>query len=270
MSSHSPLVLVFDRDASTRAWYRAAFISTDYSVAEAADDTEALGLLTSRVPDLVITELRRHHRDGLTLCVVTRSTTATADIPVLMVMLDEDPDVEAAARLVGGALLEKPPSQAGVLSVASRLIMATPQAHLTRRQLYRTLAGLQQNASTQPSSDTIEEQARQLMTHVTSALSSVVLADNDARCMAVNTAACRLTGYSESELLARSVCDLARPDSYAHARMLWERFLAIGECEGEFLMVQKNGANVVIQLCALTNITPGLHATVADREPIEA
>jgi len=28
MSEPSPLVLVFDRDAGTRAWYRGAFLST--------------------------------------------------------------------------------------------------------------------------------------------------------------------------------------------------------------------------------------------------
>jgi CheY-like chemotaxis protein len=55
-------VLVFDRDASTRAWYRAALASTDYRVAEAADGPEAVEVLASQLPDLVITELRPQHR----------------------------------------------------------------------------------------------------------------------------------------------------------------------------------------------------------------
>jgi PAS domain S-box-containing protein len=269
MSPPSPLVLVFDRDAGRRAWYRAAFVSTDYRVAEAAEGLEAMGFLTSQLPDLIVTELRRQHHDGLTLSVVTRSASATADIPVLMVMPDDDPDVEAGARFVGGSVLhEKPLSQAAVLAAANRLIMETPRLEMTRRHLHRILADLRQGASTQPQVATLEEQARQLLTFVTSALSSIVLANDEAKCMAVNPAACRLTGYSESELLDRFVWDLARPD--AHARLLWNRFLATGECVGEFLVVRKDGAEVTIQLCGLTDIAPGLHATVADRESIDA
>lgn len=267
-----PLVLVFDRDTGTRAWYRAAFESMDYRVAEAAEGMEAVGFLTSRLPDLVVTELRRNHRDGLTLCLVTRSTAATADIPVLMVMLDGNSDVEAAARLVGGsALLKGPRSHAAVLSAAARWLLATPPAHFTRRQLQRTLVDLRLNANShEPQSVTIEEHARELLTHVTAALPSIVLANDDAKCMAVNAAACQLTGYSESELLDRSVWDLTRRDARAHAHLLWDRFLASGECAGEFLMIQKDGAEVPIQLCARANIAPGLHATVADREAFEA
>jgi PAS domain S-box-containing protein len=262
------MVLVFDRDADTRARYRAAFESANYRVAEAADGMAAVQFLTSRLPDLVVTELRSGHRDGLTLCIVTRSTAAIADVPILIVMLDEDPEVEAAARLVGtSALLKTPRVDASAVSVADRLMLDTPSAHFTRRQLHRTLVELRQNASAyEPRAGSMEGHARELLTHVTAALSSIVLTNDEAKCMAVNAAACELTGYSESELLDRSVWDLARPDTRGHAHMLWARFLSSGECAGEFLMIQKDGEEVPIQLCALTNIAPGLHATVADRE----
>jgi PAS domain S-box-containing protein len=173
--------------------------------------------------------------------------------------------VADAARLVGAsALLEKPASPTGVIDTARRLILATPRAQLLRRQLSRVLAELRDQASAQ--APATAEQGRELLTRLASALSSVVLANNAAKCMAVNAAACALTGYSEAELLDRSLWDLARPDSINHARMLWERFLVNGECSGEFLMVQKGGTEVVIHFCALANIVPGLHATVVDRE----
>jgi PAS domain S-box-containing protein len=102
-----------------------------------------------------------------------------------------------------------------------------------------------------------------------STLSCIVLANDAARCLAANTAACELTGYSEAELVARSILDLARPDSHDAARMLWGRFLINGECADDFLMVQKNGTEVAVQVCALAHIAPGLHATVADRAPVQ-
>ena len=257
MSLPSPLVLVFDRDARTRAWYRGAFVSTAYRVAEASDGTEALAFLTSQVPDLIITELRPDHHDGLTLGVIKRLNPATADIPIVMMMRDGDPDVKAAALLVGaGTLLDKPSSTA-VLTLANQLILAAPLARITRRHLYRTLAGLK------------EASEGQLPTTMSSALSSVLLANGEAKCVAVNAAACHLTGYSAAELLALSVWDLARPDTHQRARMLWGRFLVNGECAGEFLTVQKDGSEVTIQLCATANIAPGLHAIVVGRTPLE-
>ena len=270
MSQASVLVLVFDRDASTRAWYRAALASTDYRVAEAADGPAAVEVLASQLPDLVITELRPRHRDGLTLCVIKRESAATADIPILMTMLDGDSDVEVAGRFVGASALIERPSPNAVATIATELILATPQALVTRRQLHRTLADLRRDINTHPSQPAaIEEQARELLTHVASPLSSVMLANDDAKCMAANAAACRLTGYSETEMLTRSVWDFAPLDAIEDARMLWGRFLVNGECAGEFLMVQKDGATVAIQLCAQANIAPGLHATVVGRESSE-
>jgi PAS domain S-box-containing protein len=254
MSLSSPLVLVFDRDAAIRAWYSKAFVSTGYRVSEAANGTDALEFLTSQVPDLIITELRPDHRDGLTLGVIKRLNASTADIPIVMMMRDADPDVKAAALLVSaGTLLDKPPSATGVLALANQLMMATPVARVTRRDLYRTLAGLK------------EAGEGQLPTTMSAAVSSVMLADGQAKCIAVNAAACHLTGYSAAELTARSIWDLGRPDGHERARMLWGRFLVNGQCAGEFLTVHKDGAEVTIQLCAAANIAPGLHAIVVGR-----
>jgi PAS domain S-box-containing protein len=257
MSEPSPLVLVFDRDAGTRAWYRGAFLSTAYRVAEAAEGTEALEFLTSQVPDLIITELRPEHRDGLTLGVIKRLNAATADIPIVMMMRDADPDVKAAALLVGaGTLLDRPASSTAVLTLANQLILATPVARVTRRSLYRTLAGLKDAGESR------------LATTMSAALSSVLLADGQAKCVAANAAACRLTGYSATELLALSIWDLARPEAHDQARMLWSRFLVNGECAGEFLTMKKDGAELTIQFCAMANIAPGLHAIVVGRTPL--
>jgi PAS domain S-box-containing protein len=267
MSQASVLVLVFDRDAGTRAWYRAALASTDYRVAEAADGPEAVEVLSSRLPDLVITELRPQHRDGLTLCVIKRENAATADIPIFMTMLDSDSDVEVAGRFAGASVLMERPSPSAVATIARELILAAPPSQVTRRQLHRTLADFRRDISTHPPQPAaIEEQARELLTHVASPLSSVMLANDEAKCMAANAAACRLTGYSETEMLTRSVWDFAPLDAIEDARMLWGRFLVNGECAGAFLMVQKDGATVAIQLCAQANIAPGLHATVVGRE----
>jgi len=272
MNSPTPLVLVFDRDADTRAWYRAAFVSTDYRVVEASDGTLAVNAMASQLPDLVIAELRTQHRDGLTLCVIKWSRAATAEIPLLMVLLDGDSDARVAARFVGASeLLDKPPTPTGVLAVASRLILAQPQGQIVRRQLYRTLSDLQDGGEDDGVADhldsvAIELQARRLLARVAPARSSVVLANDDGKCVAVNVAACSLTGYSEAELLARFVWDLVPSEVRDNVRLQWAQFLVNHECAGTFDVVRKEGARVTVQLCALSNVAPGLHATAVARE----
>ncbi len=272
MSPSSPLVLMFDRDVRTRAWYRTAFASTEYRFAEATSGEEAVALLTRQLPDLIITELRTQRRDGLILCVIKHSNPATANIPFLMVVLNGDSAASTAAQVVGvSELLQKPPAASAVVNAARRMIQATPGNHMTQRRLYRTLADLRNEvtAHTSQSGTSPDSPGSQLLTLMASALSGVVLTNDEAKCVAVNSAACGLTGYTEAELLTRSVLDLTPPDTVDHARMLWTRFLVNGECSGEFLLVQKNGEEVVVQLCAVTNIVPGLHATVSDRALVD-
>jgi CheY-like chemotaxis protein len=128
--------------------------STDYRVAEAADGPEAVEVLASQLPDLVITELRPRHRDGLTLCVIKRENAATADIPILMTMLDGDSDVEVAGRFMGASVLVERRSPGAVATIARELILGAPAAQMTR-PAPSNARGLQeghQHASTSASS----------------------------------------------------------------------------------------------------------------------
>ena len=90
-------------------------------------------------------------------------------------LVEGDPDTEAVGRVVGAAaLVERPSAPATVVAVARRLISATRSDRVTRRRLYRTLADLRNDASTHPPQPAaIEEQARQLLAHLESTISSV-------------------------------------------------------------------------------------------------
>jgi len=61
-----------------------------------------------------------------------------------------------------------------------------------------------------------------------------MLTNDEAKCLAMNGAACELTAYSEADLLGRFVWDLVPPDAYEQARIQWGRFLVSRECAGEF------------------------------------
>ena len=89
--------------------------------------------------------------------------------------------------------------------------------------------------------------------------------------MVVNRAACRLTGYRESELLRMSVSDLTGPVDLDVSDVLWRAFLEQGLQRGEYTLSRKDGSTVLVQYAAMANVSPGLHAsflTVAPDAPV--
>lgn len=103
---------------------------------------------------------------------------------------------------------------------------------------------------------------------------SVLVVDNDARYVAANSAASRLTGYSREELLAASVWDLTSPDHLAEGRAAWRMFLKEGEFDGLYRLTRKDGSSVWVHAVAVAHLVRGLHvsafAEVADAAIVAA
>jgi PAS domain S-box-containing protein len=98
-----------------------------------------------------------------------------------------------------------------------------------------------------------------LFTH---ALDSMLLANDTARYVEVNPAACALTGYSRSALLHRRVWDLTPEPDQARGQALWQQFLARGTQQGEYTLHRQDGTLVDVEYRAVAHIVPGLHLSV--------
>jgi two-component system, cell cycle sensor histidine kinase and response regulator CckA len=93
-----------------------------------------------------------------------------------------------------------------------------------------------------------------------SARDAMLLADDEARYIEVNPAACELLGRSRDEILTMSVFDVS-PEG-VDAEAAWRAFLDSGEMEGEYRLVRPDGDTVEVEFRATANILPGVHLSV--------
>ena len=85
------------------------------------------------------------------------------------------------------------------------------------------------------------------------------LVDNDERPIAANAALCRILGYTEAELCARSVWDVTHPEDRERERALLAERLAQGEgrARTEKRYVRKDGTTVWVRLEVSLVLDPG-------------
>jgi PAS domain S-box-containing protein len=100
---------------------------------------------------------------------------------------------------------------------------------------------------------------------------AMVLADDEARYVDVNPAACTLFGRTREELLGMSTGDVRLvPDP---GLRLWQGFLAAGSATGNTTIVRKDGTHREIEGTARANVRPGRHLSilrdVTDRKQLE-
>ena len=102
------VVLLVEDHPDTRLMY-AEFLRDKFEVVQAGGGEEALALMTTRVPDLVITDLTLPGVDGFELVILMRRNARTATIPVICLTGHSGPSHEQRAREAGcDRLLQKP------------------------------------------------------------------------------------------------------------------------------------------------------------------
>jgi CheY-like chemotaxis protein len=89
-------VLVVDDDPMKRQLLRLILERAGFSVAEAADGTEALSALDIGIPDLMTLDVMMPKMDGFAVCEQVRQNPKTAALPIIMV----------SARADGGSIRE--------------------------------------------------------------------------------------------------------------------------------------------------------------------
>ena len=113
-------ILVVEDDNATRRGMAQLLTGAGYEVTETASMTEALSLLSSDTPDLVITDLRLAEFNGLYLAAVNPQR-----IPVIIVTGYADRGLEAEARELGADFLLKPVKPSQLLAVVERRLPVT-------------------------------------------------------------------------------------------------------------------------------------------------
>jgi PAS domain-containing protein len=111
---------------------------------------------------------------------------------------------------------------------------------------------------------------RDLIRHAISQLQRcpliILAADDSGRHLAANDAMCKLTGYSQDELLDMHIWDLSITRNVEKGLRTWRHFLRDGGFVGEYHLRRKTDELIKIPCIAIAHVIPGLHvATMASR-----
>lgn len=122
-----PLLLIVEDYADTRQMY-AEFLSGSFDVIQAGDGREALALLETSVPSLVITDCTLPGIDGFELIRRMREKAETCRVPVICLSGYGGRAHEQRAREAGcDRVLEKPCPPEALARTARELVPASPQ-----------------------------------------------------------------------------------------------------------------------------------------------
>ena len=126
-STHLPLSVLLVEDSHTQAeQLRLILEKNGFQTVTATNGEEALKLLKSRRPTLLISDIIMPGMDGFTLCSSIRRDSTTANLPVmLLTSLSSTRDILSALQCEADTFLSKPYSEEELLTCIYRVLEAT-------------------------------------------------------------------------------------------------------------------------------------------------
>lgn len=122
MNMQNRKILVVDDQRVIREVLKVYLSSTRASLLEASDGEQALHLMRSDHPDVVIADLQMPKLDGVQLCKVLQGDPTLQGIPVVILTGNADPSTADECRQAGAReVLKKPVSPAALLSALQRV-----------------------------------------------------------------------------------------------------------------------------------------------------
>jgi PAS domain S-box-containing protein len=254
----SALVLVASSDNLRRAAIVRGAEQSGHRVLEAVDGLQAVTAATRYIPDLLIADAVLPQLDGTQVATTLKENPDTTDVVTILV------GEIAAARDVADpswAIVESTKDVANMMAtLLSRRTTASDGIVTLRRALADVRASANDPAGDGDGATTLVR-ARQIANSVEELMISVLVADDDARYVEANAAACALSGYSREELLAMTIWDLTPEQRVPRDRRLWDRFKRDGRFEGSYRIRRRTGETVTIRCAASANVSPGLHVS---------
>ncbi len=119
-----PLIIVADDSVTTRAVHRQTLLAEGFEVRTATDGEEALRLLDAHGADLIVSDVRMPHLDGLGLARRVRAHHRYSKVPVVLVSsLEGDADIARATEAGAAAYIAKGAYLRGhLVNVVKRLL----------------------------------------------------------------------------------------------------------------------------------------------------
>lgn len=125
-----PTILVVDDEEMTRNLLRLMLERNGYAIVEARDGQEALDLINTDRPDVVIMDVMMPNMDGFTACEELRRQPKTAELPVILLSARTQNEAVRAGLLAGAdRYMTKPISRPELIETIEDLLsgLKTPQ-----------------------------------------------------------------------------------------------------------------------------------------------
>ncbi len=240
----NPVLLTIDDEESVRSSVAAFFEDCGYTVIQASDGRDGIGKILALNPDIVITDLRMPHVDGLEVVDTVRRLD---DCMPIIVLSGTGVLADATDALRRGAwdYLAKP--VADLVELELVVIRCLERARLVRENRNYHL-----NLELQVKQRTAE--LRKLSTAVEQSANSVVITDINGIIEYVNPKFTAVSGYSSEEAIGQSPRILKsdkQPDSYYSD--MWKTISSGREWQGEFCNKTKEGRQYW-ELCSIAPI----------------
>jgi PAS domain S-box-containing protein len=229
-----------------------------HRVIEALDGLGAVTAATRHIPDLLIADAVLPQLDGIQVATTLKENPDTTDVVTIVVgQLAAAVGVANPSWIVADSAIDVAPLMATLLSRRT----AASDGIVTLRRALADVRASASSAGDVGADPATLVRARQIANSVEESMISVLVADDDARYVEANAAACALSGYSREQLLAMTIWDLTPEQRVARDRRVWDRFKRDGRFEGPYRIRRRTGETVTIRCVAVANVSPGHHVS---------
>lgn len=230
-------ILVIDDDLSVRQSLAFFFEDRGFNVLSAEDGSQGIEMFSRHKVDIVLTDLRMPKMDGIEVMKTIR--TKNPDTPMIVISgLGEKEDIINAMRIGAKDYITKPLTDFDMV------------AHTVDRSL--EISRL--NRENQEYRKYIEKSEKLYRTITENIAEGVISLDNKGNITYANLAFCRMTGYTQDEVLQKNLKDLKAPDSPESVEEQFCGSEAEATARFEIKIMNKSGTPLHVELHCRTII----------------
>lgn len=239
MNINSGHILVVDDHEMNRQILGLRLQKRGFQISEAESGLQALKLIDTNPPDLVLLDIMMPGIDGYEILTRIRQTFSPTDMPVIMVTAkDMSQDVVRALELGANDYVTKPVDFAV------------------------TLARIQSQLSLKRSEEALKDSEARYRDLFENASDLIQIVQTDGTFLYTNRAWKKTLGYTDEDLSSRTIWDIIHPRSKSHCEQLFKQLMhgqEINQVEAVFL--DKSGKSIDVDGSVSLRKTNGTQAT---------
>ncbi|MFZ4617164.1 MAG: response regulator [Rectinemataceae bacterium] len=224
MSDARETIMVVDDTPANLKLLQEMLQSKGYRVLAAPSGKIALSAAARNPPDLILLDINMPDMDGFEVCRRLKADAALRDIPVIFISAVTETQDKVTAFATGGVDYVSKPFQ-------FEEVHARVETHLRLRSMQREI-----------------EERRQAF--LLTSMDGYCMADAKGRILEVNQTYCRLSGFSQEELLAMNLSDLEAGGQKLDISAWIREFAELGEGRFEALHRHRDGGVFDVEVSA--------------------